>query len=70
MFSLCVLGLLAVRPIFAAAKPGQRDLAAEVKAVFQAKCALCHGPQVRKPKAKLGYVLDLWRLPHSPSRAS
>lgn len=27
-----------------------------------AKCADCHGPQLRKPKGKFGYVLDLTRV--------
>jgi len=27
-----------------------------------AKCADCHGPQLRKPKGKFGYVLDLARV--------
>ncbi len=68
MFSFCVLGVLAVSPVFAAAQPGQRDLATEVKAVFQAKCAECHGPQVRKPKGKFGYVLDLKKLAADPEK--
>ena len=68
MSSLCALGILAVSPVFAAGKPGQRDLATEVKAVFQAKCAQCHGPQVRKPKGKFGYVLDLKRLAADPKK--
>lgn len=66
--SLCVLGVLAVSPVFAADKPGQHDLATEVKAVFQAKCAECHGPQVRKPKGKFGYVLDLKKLAADPDK--
>lgn len=66
--SLCVLGLAAVSPVFTAAAPGQRDLAAEVKAVFQAKCIECHGPQVRKPKGKFGYILDLKKLAADPDK--
>ncbi len=68
LFSLCVLGVLAVSPVFSAAAPDQRDLATEVKAVFQAKCAECHGPQVRKPKGKFGYVLDLKKLAADPEK--
>jgi mono/diheme cytochrome c family protein len=60
--ALYVLGLLVVNPAFAAAQPGPRDLATEVKAVFQAKCSECHGPQVPKPKGNFGYVLDLKKL--------
>lgn len=66
--SLCVLGLVAVCPAFAGTAPGQHDLAAEVKAVFQAKCAECHGPQVRKPKGEFGYVLDLKKLAADPDK--
>jgi uncharacterized membrane protein/mono/diheme cytochrome c family protein len=66
--SLCVLGLVAVSHAFAEAAPEQRDLAAEVKAVFQAKCVQCHGPQVRKPKGKFGYILDLKKLAADPDK--
>src|SRR5947209_4130745 len=38
------------------------DLAAEVRAVFAAKCAKCHGPDLAKPKGRFGYVLDLARV--------
>ncbi|HEY7427347.1 MAG TPA: hypothetical protein VH682_24145 [Gemmataceae bacterium] len=55
---LGVLGVLAVNSLFAA----ERDLGAEVKAIFQTKCIQCHGPQVPKPKGKFGYVLDLKRV--------
>jgi hypothetical protein len=41
--------------------PG-RDPAAEVRAVFSAKCASCHGPQVSRPPGRFGYVLDLQRV--------
>jgi len=60
--AICVLGLLVVIPAFAAAQPGQRDLATEVKTVFQAKCSECHGPQVQKPRGNFGYVLELKKL--------
>jgi mono/diheme cytochrome c family protein len=66
--AFCVLGLLVVNPTFAAARPGQRDLATEVKAVFQAKCSECHGPRVPKPKGNFGYVLDLKRLASDPKK--
>jgi uncharacterized membrane protein/mono/diheme cytochrome c family protein len=66
--SLCVLGFVAASPAFATAAPGARDLATEVKAVFQAKCAECHGPQVRKPKGKFGYILDLKKLAADPDK--
>src|SRR4051794_4981849 len=38
------------------------DLAADVRAVFSAKCAACHGPDLAKPKGRFGYVLDLGRV--------
>jgi mono/diheme cytochrome c family protein len=41
---------------------GQRDLVAEVRAVFTAKCAGCHGPTLAKPRGRFGYVLDLARV--------
>lgn len=66
--SLWVLGFVAADPAFAAPEPVQRDLAAEVKAVFQTKCGQCHGPQVRKPKGKFGYVLDLKKLAADPDK--
>jgi mono/diheme cytochrome c family protein len=66
--ALCVLGLLVVSLAFAAAQPGRRDLAIEVKSVFQAKCSECHGPQVQKPKGKFGYVLDLKKLAADPEK--
>jgi hypothetical protein len=56
---------------------GQRDLASEVRGVFAAKCAGCHGPDLAKPKGRFGYVLDLARVasnremvvPSSPSES-
>ena len=65
---LSLLGALAVSPVCFAAKPAPRDLGAEAKAVFQAKCVQCHGPDVRKPKGKFGYVLDLKRLAGDPDK--
>ena len=59
---LGVVGVLAVHPVFAS----ERDFAVEVKAVFQAKCVQCHGPQLPKPKGKFGYVLDLKRVAANP----
>src|SRR6266567_1616920 len=40
----------------------ERDLAAQVRSVFSAKCAGCHGPNLAKPKGRFGYVLDLARV--------
>ncbi|MFL5243261.1 MAG: c-type cytochrome domain-containing protein [Gemmataceae bacterium] len=39
-----------------------RDLPTEVRAIFSAKCAACHGPNLAKPKGRFGYVLDLERI--------
>ena len=39
-----------------------RNPANEVRIVFQAKCAGCHGPDLPKPQGRFGYVLDLRRL--------
>jgi hypothetical protein len=41
---------------------GPRDPAAEVRSVFAARCAGCHGPDLAKPKGRFGYVLDLKRV--------
>src|SRR5436853_1540081 len=38
------------------------DLAADVRTVFAAKCAGCHGPNLAKPRGRFGYVLDLGRI--------
>jgi mono/diheme cytochrome c family protein len=49
-----------------AARGAKRDLAAEVLGVFSAKCVACHGPNVRKPRGRFGYVLDLKRVAGNP----
>ena len=41
-------------------------LASQVHALFQARCTQCHGPDVARPKAKFGYVLDLTRVAANP----
>ena len=57
-------------PPVAGAEPGlpaeQGDLASRVRAAFSAKCAGCHGPDLRKPRGKFGYVLDLGRVAANP----
>jgi hypothetical protein len=50
----------------AGAEPPARDLGAEVRGVFAAKCAGCHGPDLPKPKGRFGYVLDLRRVAENP----
>jgi mono/diheme cytochrome c family protein len=46
--------------------PPVRDIGREARAVFAAKCAGCHGPQLAKPKGRFGYVLDLRRVAENP----
>jgi mono/diheme cytochrome c family protein len=43
-----------------------RDIGAEVRSVFEAKCAGCHGPHLAKPRGRFGYVLDLRRVAGNP----
>lgn len=49
-----------------AADGRQRDVAAAALAVFSAKCADCHGPQLAKPEGRFGYVTDLRRVASNP----
>jgi len=58
LYFITLVAVLAGRP--AAASAG--DLAAEVRTVFSARCAACHGPELAKPKGRFGYVLDLARV--------
>jgi mono/diheme cytochrome c family protein/uncharacterized membrane protein len=66
----CALGVAVCRPgaprADAAAPGAGRDLAAEVRAVFSAKCAGCHGAHLARPKGRFGYVLDLQRVAGNP----
>jgi mono/diheme cytochrome c family protein len=48
--------------------PKPVDFAEEARGVFKAKCAGCHGPDLPKPKAQFGYVLDLRRLAADPEK--
>src|SRR5262249_39968308 len=63
---VCVLGLAGCCPGLARAatpSPGEeQDVAAQVRAVFSARCVRCHGPDVARPKGGFGYILDLKRL--------
>ena len=47
-------------------KEEQLKLTTEVRAIFEAKCVDCHGPEVPRPKGKFGYVLDLKRIAANP----
>jgi mono/diheme cytochrome c family protein len=44
----------------------QGDLASQVRAIFAARCAECHGPELRRPHGRFGYVLDLGRVAGNP----
>jgi mono/diheme cytochrome c family protein/uncharacterized membrane protein len=50
---ICMSGLTAV---------AAGDLPSGVRAVFAAKCAACHAPDLRNPKGRFGYVMDLARV--------
>jgi mono/diheme cytochrome c family protein len=41
---------------------GLPDLASKTRAIFATKCAVCHGPDLAKPKGRFGYVTDLRRV--------
>jgi mono/diheme cytochrome c family protein len=60
------LAVAAVGTRVAAAEPPDPDLGAEVRGVFAAKCAGCHGSDLPKPKGRFGYVLDLRRVADNP----
>jgi uncharacterized membrane protein/mono/diheme cytochrome c family protein len=62
-FSLLAAKAADVAP--ASAEEKQR-LAAEVYAIFDAKCVECHGAELVRPKGKFGYVLDLQRIADNP----
>jgi uncharacterized membrane protein/mono/diheme cytochrome c family protein len=68
-WSIALVVLLAIASTQAsrgAAPEPKRDLGAEVRAVFAAKCAACHGPDLAKPKGRFGYVLDLRKVAGNP----
>jgi mono/diheme cytochrome c family protein/uncharacterized membrane protein len=56
------------QPGMANAQPDRpvEDTGAQVRRVFAAKCAGCHGPDLAKPKGRFGYVLDLRRVAENP----
>jgi mono/diheme cytochrome c family protein/uncharacterized membrane protein len=63
VFGICCVAILCLHcPNIVSAADGQRDLASETRAVFAAKCAVCHGPDLAKPKGRFGYVTDLARV--------
>lgn len=44
----------------------ESGLGSEVRRIFAVKCAGCHGPDLPKPQARFGYVLDLRRVAGNP----
>jgi uncharacterized membrane protein/mono/diheme cytochrome c family protein len=44
----------------------ERDIGAEVRGVFAAKCAACHGSDLAMPRGRFGYVLDLQKVASNP----
>src|SRR4051812_15387288 len=46
--------------------PPAREIVDQVRGVFAAKCAVCHGPDVARPRGRFGYVLDLHRVAANP----
>ncbi|MAE65124.1 MAG: hypothetical protein CMJ18_12710 [Phycisphaeraceae bacterium] len=55
-------GLLPISSVHAAGDADVPSITARVLALFEAKCASCHGPDVQRPKGKFDYVTDLERL--------
>jgi mono/diheme cytochrome c family protein len=66
--ALSLSAIAVIRCDFARAEPNPptRDVAKEVRGVFAAKCAACHGSDLAKPKGRFGYVLDLRRVAANP----
>jgi uncharacterized membrane protein len=65
---LAIVCALGIAPAAEAAPGAGQDLAAEVRGIFEAKCARCHGPQLAKPRSGFGHVLDLRRLAADPDK--
>ncbi len=59
---ILVVGVLTLSQPNTVVADNQRDLASDARAVFAAKCAVCHGPDLAKPKGRFGYVTDLARV--------
>ena len=58
----CVLVVFCLGTVAASVSGEERDLPAETRAIFSAKCAGCHGADLAKPEGRFGYVLDLARV--------
>jgi uncharacterized membrane protein len=63
---LVVAAGVGMKPAPTAAATSPRPIANEVRGIFAAKCAICHGPDVEHPKCRFGYVLDLGRVAANP----
>ena len=63
---LILLAAWIIAPGPATAADTEADLPDRVRAVFMARCAACHGPDLRKPKGRFGYVTDLRRVADNP----
>jgi uncharacterized membrane protein/mono/diheme cytochrome c family protein len=48
-------------------RTGSPDLASQVRTVFAAKCAECHGTEQPRPRGNFGYVTDLQRMAENPA---
>jgi uncharacterized membrane protein/mono/diheme cytochrome c family protein len=57
-------GVVSTTSIQASSTP--QILASHVRAIFQARCAECHGANLARPKGKFGYILDLARVAANP----
>jgi mono/diheme cytochrome c family protein len=65
--AVVVLFAITLGAEFARAQTAEkRDLGAEVRKVFLAKCVGCHGPDLPQPKGRFGYILDLPRVAKNP----
>ena len=60
-----LLAVSCIAPDAIAASESARDLAAEVRAVFDASAGR-HGADLAKPEGRFGYVLDLGRVAANP----
>jgi uncharacterized membrane protein len=64
-FSTLLVGILGISVLPLTARAAE-PTPAQVLAIFQAKCAPCHGPDVANPRGGFGYVLDLKRIASNP----
>jgi mono/diheme cytochrome c family protein/uncharacterized membrane protein len=64
ILTLAIVGGL--QPPVARAQPTPPQIGDEVRGIFAAKCASCHGPKLAVPRGRFGYVLDLKRIAANP----